>query len=90
MSGQTPDTPALPDLDDAWLVVVDPQRIFADPTSEWGSPMFDAALGPITSLRNRRWSGWWSYAAQPSASSKSPTMAKSHDPSPRRRSGPNV
>ncbi|GAA8844753.1 isochorismatase family protein [Helicobacter pylori] len=52
MSEQTPDTPALPDLDDAWLVVVDPQRIFADPTSEWGSPMFDAALGPIKSLRS--------------------------------------
>ncbi|WP_346007353.1 cysteine hydrolase family protein [Janibacter terrae] len=44
--------PSLPDLDDAWLVVVDPQRIFADPASEWGSPMFDAALGPIKSLRS--------------------------------------
>ena len=37
----------LPDLTDAWLVVIDPQRVFADPSSEWGSPMWDAALGPI-------------------------------------------
>lgn len=43
----------LPDLDDAWLVVIDPQRIFADPaTSEWGSPMFEAALPQIKSLRS--------------------------------------
>lgn len=44
--------PELPDLSDAWLVVIDPQRIFADPSSDWGSPMFDAALGPIKSLRS--------------------------------------
>lgn len=25
---------------DAWLVVIDPQRIFASPDSAWGSPMF--------------------------------------------------
>lgn len=43
----------LPDLDDAWLVVIDAQRIFADPaTSVWGSPMFDAALPQIKSLRS--------------------------------------
>ncbi|UUZ46350.2 cysteine hydrolase [Janibacter limosus] len=42
----------LPDLSDARLVVIDPQRIFADSGSEWGSPMFDAALGPIKSLRS--------------------------------------
>lgn len=43
----------LPTLDDAWLVVIDAQRIFADPaTSEWGSPMFDAALPQIKSLRS--------------------------------------
>lgn len=42
----------LPDLSDAWLVVIDPQRVFADPSSEWGSPMWDAALGPIKSLRS--------------------------------------
>ncbi len=40
----------VPDLTDAWLVVVDPQRIFADPTSDWGSPMFDAAIGQIAAL----------------------------------------
>ncbi len=42
----------LPDLDDAWLVVIDPQRIFADPSSEWGSPMFDAALPQMKALRS--------------------------------------
>ena len=42
----------LPPLDDAWLVVIDPQRIFADPTSEWGSPMFEAALPQIKALRS--------------------------------------
>lgn len=26
-----------------WLVIIDPQAIFADPTSEWGSPMWAAA-----------------------------------------------
>lgn len=43
----------LPDLHDAWLVVIDAQLIFADPaTSEWGSPMFDAALPQIKALRS--------------------------------------
>lgn len=42
----------LPDLDDAWLVVIDPQRIFADPSSEWVSPMFDPALPQIKALRS--------------------------------------
>lgn len=43
----------LPDLDDAWLVIIDAQRIFADPaTSEWGSPMFDASLPQIKGLRS--------------------------------------
>lgn len=42
----------LPSLEESWLVVIDPQRIFADPASQWGSPMFDAALGPIKSLRS--------------------------------------
>lgn len=39
-------------LDDAWLVVIDPQRIFADSDSDWGSPMFGDALGQIKSLRS--------------------------------------
>ena len=42
----------MPDDRQPWFVVVDPQRIFADPTSEWGSPMFDDALAPIKSLRS--------------------------------------
>lgn len=45
-------TDVLPALDDAWLVVIDPQRIFADPSSEWGSPMFDAALPQMKALRS--------------------------------------
>lgn len=35
---------------EAWLVVIDPQRIFADPESAWGSPMFPAAMANIASL----------------------------------------
>lgn len=33
-----------------WLVVIDGQRIFADPDSAWGSPMWPDALGVIASL----------------------------------------
>lgn len=33
-----------------WLVVIDPQRIFADPGSEWASPFFSAAMTNITAL----------------------------------------
>ena len=36
-----------------WLVVIDPQRIFADPASEWGSPMWPDALGRIRELLPR-------------------------------------
>jgi len=33
------------DTADGWLVVVDPQVVFADPsTSPWGSPMWAAAV----------------------------------------------
>ena len=35
---------------DAWLVVIDPQRIFADPAREWGSPMFPAVVDPVRRL----------------------------------------
>ena len=35
---------------DAWLVVIDPQRIFADPASQWGSPMFAAIVDPVRRL----------------------------------------
>ncbi|GAA1491159.1 isochorismatase family protein [Brachybacterium sacelli] len=47
------DTPAVRpggDADRPWLVVVDPQRIFADPASEWASPFFPAARGRILML----------------------------------------
>ncbi|WP_232820007.1 cysteine hydrolase family protein [Nocardioides allogilvus] len=35
---------------DAWLVVIDPQRIFASPDSPWGSPMFTDILDPVRRL----------------------------------------
>ena len=35
---------------DAWLVVIDPQRIFASPDSPWGSPMFPAVVEPVRRL----------------------------------------
>ncbi|RYY50698.1 MAG: cysteine hydrolase [Actinomycetales bacterium] len=35
---------------DRWLVVVDPQRVFADPDSSWGSPMFADTVEPIRAL----------------------------------------
>lgn len=33
-----------------WLVVIDPQRIFADPASDWGSPMWPDAVAHIRAL----------------------------------------
>lgn len=33
-----------------WLLVIDPQRIFADPSSDWASPAFPYALGSIRRL----------------------------------------
>lgn len=39
---------------DGWLVVVDPQVVFADPgASPWGSPMFGAAVGEMVALAHR-------------------------------------
>jgi nicotinamidase-related amidase len=35
---------------DAWLVVIDPQRIFAAPDSPWGSPMFADIVDPVRRL----------------------------------------
>lgn len=35
---------------DAWLVVIDPQRIFASPDSAWGSPMFPGMVDPVRRL----------------------------------------
>jgi len=34
----------------AWLVVIDPQNIFAAPDSAWGSPFFSEAIDNITRL----------------------------------------
>ena len=36
-----------------WLVVIDPQRIFADPDSDWGSPMWADAVAHINDLLPR-------------------------------------
>lgn len=36
-----------------WLVVIDPQRIFADPDSDWGSPMWADAVERIRELLPR-------------------------------------
>lgn len=36
--------------DDTWLIVIDPQNIFAAPDSEWGSPFFDEAMANIARL----------------------------------------
>lgn len=33
-----------------WLVVIDPQWIFADPDSEWAAPAFSTILEPIAEL----------------------------------------
>lgn len=37
-------------LDDTWLVVIDPQAIFAAPESAWGSPFFAEAMPRIRTL----------------------------------------
>lgn len=44
---------AIEHTDDAWLLVIDPQRVFADPTSDWCSPMFAATEAPISRLVER-------------------------------------
>ncbi|MCL2465463.1 MAG: cysteine hydrolase [Micrococcales bacterium] len=36
-----------------WLVVIDPQVIFADPASPWGAPAFDEAMAVIEALAPR-------------------------------------
>jgi nicotinamidase-related amidase len=38
---------------DAWLLVIDAQRIFADPASAWGSPMFPGIVEPVRRLASR-------------------------------------
>lgn len=36
--------------DAPWLVVIDPQQIFAAPDSDWGSPMFAGIVEPVHRL----------------------------------------
>ncbi|MEI2714755.1 MAG: isochorismatase family protein [Nocardioides sp.] len=40
-------------FEDAWLLVIDPQHIFASPDSEWGSPMFADIVAPVRRLAQR-------------------------------------
>lgn len=37
-------------MSESWLVVIDPQSIFASPDSEWGSPFFAEVMPRIESL----------------------------------------
>ena len=37
-------------MTDPWLVVIDPQRIFAHPDSDWASPMFPDIVEPVHRL----------------------------------------
>ncbi|MDO4411523.1 cysteine hydrolase family protein [Cutibacterium sp.] len=37
-------------MSEPWLVIIDPQTIFASPTSQWGSPAFPDVIGPINRL----------------------------------------
>jgi nicotinamidase-related amidase len=37
-------------VSEPWLVVIDPQRVFASADSPWGSPMFESVVGPIRAL----------------------------------------
>lgn len=40
-------------MTDGWLIVIDPQNIFASPDSEWGSPFFEEAMQNIARLADR-------------------------------------
>lgn len=40
-------------MSEPWLVVIDPQRVFAASDSPWASPMFDATVAPIHDLAAR-------------------------------------
>lgn len=37
-------------MSEPWLVVIDPQAVFAAPDSPWGSPMFPDVVAPIREL----------------------------------------
>ena len=40
-------------MTEPWLVVIDPQRVFAAPDSPWGSPMFGGIVEPVRDLAAR-------------------------------------
>ncbi|MFS0886144.1 cysteine hydrolase family protein [Aeromicrobium sp. 179-A 4D2 NHS] len=40
-------------MSEPWLVVIDPQRVFAATDSPWGSPMFGAIVEPVRDLAAR-------------------------------------
>lgn len=40
-------------MSEPWLVVIDPQRVFAAADSAWGSPMFGAIVQPVRELAAR-------------------------------------
>jgi len=40
-------------VSEPWLVVIDPQRVFAAADSPWGSPMFGAIVEPVRELAQR-------------------------------------
>lgn len=50
MTDVAPPLTRLPPADQAWLVVIDPQVVFADPSSPWCSPMFTDVVDTIGSL----------------------------------------
>lgn len=37
-------------MSEPWLVVVDPQRVFADPSSPWAADGFEVVVGPVREL----------------------------------------
>lgn len=50
MSDTSPHLSAEQSETDPWLIVVDPQAIFASPTSAWGSPFFAEVMPRIRAL----------------------------------------
>lgn len=40
-------------MSEPWLVVIDPQRVFAGVDSPWASPMFDGIVAPVRELASR-------------------------------------
>ncbi len=40
-------------MSEPWLVVIDPQRVFAAADSPWGSPMFGDIVAPVRDLATR-------------------------------------